>query len=93
MTVAKYYDRESDRMFEVVLPEPGTVWERVPNIKDVLPKGMGMRVRDVPKRVEVQPSLQNPEGLVMFKDLKDNSTNAFHPVWFRKYYKETTGER
>jgi len=88
MATATYYDRARDELFKVVLPEPGTVWERVPNSKDVLPKGMGMRVRDVPKKVEVQPSLQNPEGLVMFRDLKDDSTNAFHPVWFRRYYKE-----
>lgn len=89
MTSVKYYDRDSDQMFTVDLPKPGTVWERVPNIKDVLPKGMDMRVSDVPKRVEVQPSTQNPEGLVVFRIPETGKTDAFHPVWFKRYYKET----
>ncbi len=83
-----YYDRESDKLFEVELPEIGSVWERVPNIKDVLPTDIDTRVSDIPKRVEVLPNTQNPTGLTMVKDLSDGTRNGFHPHWFNQYYKE-----
>lgn len=86
-STATYYDRESDALVKVELPEPGSVWERVPNIKSLIPDGMF--VRDVPKKVEVLPNDVNPDGLTLVKDLKDGSKDAFHPLWFKQYYKET----
>ena len=90
MKTVTYVD-ESPHRVELTLPEPGSVWERVPHIKSLLPEGMW--VRDVPKRVEVRQNNVNPESLVLIRDLRDGKEDAFHPLWFKKYYKEVEDVR